>query len=150
MDGDVAAVSGCLMLVAREVFERVGLFDERYFFGFEDIDFCLRARAAGFRTRVAAGAVAYHQGGAAIGARVASSSVLRGAESPDAGARTRRWRRTDDTSGSRRIHHEPESCVRGEGARRFTACPRWALRSAASGTISEAGTALTRSIRELI
>jgi GT2 family glycosyltransferase len=67
-DAEVAAVSGCLMLVAREVFERVGFFDERYFFGFEDIDFCLRARAAGFRTRVAAGAVAYHQGGAAMGA----------------------------------------------------------------------------------
>jgi GT2 family glycosyltransferase len=69
MDGDVAAVSGCVMLVAREAFERVGLFDERYFFGFEDVDFCLRARAAGLRTRVETGAVAYHQGGAAIGAQ---------------------------------------------------------------------------------
>jgi GT2 family glycosyltransferase len=67
--GDVAAVSGCVMLIAREVFERVGLFDEKYFFGFEDIDFCLRARAAGFRTHVETGAVAYHQGGVTIGAQ---------------------------------------------------------------------------------
>jgi GT2 family glycosyltransferase len=46
----VDAVSGCLMLVKREVFETIGLLDERYFFGFEDLDFCLRAKDAGFST----------------------------------------------------------------------------------------------------
>jgi len=64
---EVDAVSGCLMLVAREVFDRVGLLDERYFFSFEEIDFCLRARAAGFHTRLAPGALAYHEGSRAIG-----------------------------------------------------------------------------------
>ena len=66
---DVDAVSGCLMLITRGVFDRIGLIDERYFFSFEEIDFCLRARAAGFRTQLAAEAVAYHEGGRAIGAR---------------------------------------------------------------------------------
>jgi GT2 family glycosyltransferase/glycosyltransferase involved in cell wall biosynthesis len=66
-DGAVAAVSGCLMLVRRDVFERIGLLDERYFFGFEDIDFCLRARAAGIRTRLVPGATVYHEGSRSIG-----------------------------------------------------------------------------------
>jgi GT2 family glycosyltransferase len=66
---DVAAVSGCLMLVKRAVFDRVGLLDERYFFSFEEIDFCLRARAAGFTTVSASDAIAYHHGGQSIGPR---------------------------------------------------------------------------------
>ena len=45
--GERTAASGCALLVARGTWQRVGLFDERYFFGFEDIDFCLRAGAAG-------------------------------------------------------------------------------------------------------
>ena len=64
---DVDAVSGCVMLVSRTVFDRVGLFDERYFFSFEEIDLCLRAREAGLRTRIIGGAVAYHEGARTIG-----------------------------------------------------------------------------------
>jgi len=57
--GCVDAVSGCLMLVERRVFERIGVLDAHYFFGFEDLDFCLRARDAGIRT-VVSPARAYH------------------------------------------------------------------------------------------
>jgi GT2 family glycosyltransferase/glycosyltransferase involved in cell wall biosynthesis len=66
--GMVDAVSGCAMLVGREVFDAIGLFDEDYFFGFEDLDFCLRGRAAGFTTILAGAAAAYHEGGRSIGA----------------------------------------------------------------------------------
>ena len=45
---EVDYVTGCGMLVRREVFERIGVFDERYFMYFEDADFCRRARDAGF------------------------------------------------------------------------------------------------------
>ncbi len=55
----VNAVSGCLMLVERRVFERIGVMDARYFFGFEDLDFCLRARVAGIGA-VVSPARAYH------------------------------------------------------------------------------------------
>jgi hypothetical protein len=65
----VDAVSGATMLVRREVFERVGLLAEEYFFSLEDLDFCLRARQAGFLTLAVGGAFAYHEGSLSIGAR---------------------------------------------------------------------------------
>jgi GT2 family glycosyltransferase len=63
----VPAVSGCVMLVRRQVFERIGLLGEEYFFGFEDIDFCLRACTAGYLTTVAGRAAAHHEGHGSIG-----------------------------------------------------------------------------------
>ena len=66
--GDVDGVSGCLMLIRREVFDAIGLFHEDYFFSFEDLDFCLTAKRAGFRTVLAGDAVGYHEGGRSIGA----------------------------------------------------------------------------------
>ena len=44
----VDAVTGCAMLVRREVFLRIGPLDSRYAMYYEDADFCYRARAAGF------------------------------------------------------------------------------------------------------
>jgi GT2 family glycosyltransferase len=41
-------VTGCAMLIQREVFEAIGFFDERFFAYYEDLDFCVRARHAGF------------------------------------------------------------------------------------------------------
>ena len=46
-------VSGALMLVAREAFERLGGFDESYFLHCEDLDLCRRARDAGFKVLLA-------------------------------------------------------------------------------------------------
>lgn len=62
-----AAVSGCAMLVDRRVLEAVGLLPEGYFFGFEDIAFCLKAAAAGFEVRVASDASVLHAGSATMG-----------------------------------------------------------------------------------
>ncbi|MBI1374934.1 MAG: glycosyltransferase [Phycisphaera sp.] len=41
-------VSGASMLVRREVFDAVGELDEGYFLYFDEVDFCLRARRAGW------------------------------------------------------------------------------------------------------
>lgn len=47
---DVDYVSGCAMAVRREVFEQVGLLDDRYFpIYYEETEFCVRARSAGWR-----------------------------------------------------------------------------------------------------
>ena len=67
-DQAVDAVSGCLMYIRREVFDAAGLFDEDYFFTFEDLDFCLKARRAGFATVLAGSAAVYHEGGRSLGA----------------------------------------------------------------------------------
>lgn len=47
--GDVKAVTGACMAVKREVFRELGGFDETYWNGGEDVDFCFRARDAGYR-----------------------------------------------------------------------------------------------------
>jgi GT2 family glycosyltransferase len=67
----VDGVSGCVMMIRRDVFDAIGLFPEDYFFSFEDLDFCLTARRAGFRTFLVGDAVAYHEGGRSIGADAA-------------------------------------------------------------------------------
>ena len=65
---EVAGAAGCLMLIAKDVFEAIGFFDEDYFFGFEDLDFCLRARNAGYLTFVDRRVRAFHEGGRSLAA----------------------------------------------------------------------------------
>lgn len=61
---DVQACPGYAMLVNAEVFERVGGFDNGYNpYGWEDVDFSLRARRGGFHIVYAPRAVVYHAGG---------------------------------------------------------------------------------------
>ncbi len=40
--------TGCAMFVSKEIFKKIGLFDERYFLYYEDSDFSVRAKKAGF------------------------------------------------------------------------------------------------------
>lgn len=63
----VDGVSGCAMLIRRDVFDALGGFAEEYFFGFEDLDFCLRAREAGFQSACVASAQVLHHGSLSIG-----------------------------------------------------------------------------------
>ncbi|MBI2617030.1 glycosyltransferase family 2 protein [Candidatus Gottesmanbacteria bacterium] len=60
-------VSGCCMVIPRDVFRKVGLFDERFFFYFEDVDFCVRAKKMGFLVTVDPNIVVYHSLGGSIG-----------------------------------------------------------------------------------
>lgn len=53
-------VPGAAMLIRKKVFEKIGMFDERYFLYFEDADFCMRARKAGFKLAVAPDAIVRH------------------------------------------------------------------------------------------
>lgn len=53
---------GCVWMVKREVFEKVGNFDAEYFIPYEDSDFCLRVSNAGFEIYCYSNAKAWHQG----------------------------------------------------------------------------------------
>lgn len=60
----VDAVSGALMLFKKHLLNEIGLFDEKFFLYLEDVDFCLRAKSAGFKVYFCNKAIAYHYGGA--------------------------------------------------------------------------------------
>jgi len=53
-------ITGCAMLVRATVFNEIGLLDEDFFLYYEDADFCMRARRAGFKNIVVAGSWIYH------------------------------------------------------------------------------------------
>jgi len=42
-------VSGSLMVIKKEVIEKIGLFDEDYFMYYEDVDYCFRAKKTGLK-----------------------------------------------------------------------------------------------------
>jgi GT2 family glycosyltransferase len=56
----VLALTGACMYIKREVIDRIGLMDEGYDMAFEDVDFCLRARQAGYRSLYWPGAELEH------------------------------------------------------------------------------------------
>ncbi len=64
---DVDYVTGCAMLVRREVFEKAGLFEGDYFAYHEDVELCVAAREAGFRSRTVGEVAAYHAAHGATG-----------------------------------------------------------------------------------
>ena len=46
---EVDCVSGCCLLIKKEVIQKVGLFDESYFCYWDETDYCFRAREAGYK-----------------------------------------------------------------------------------------------------
>jgi GT2 family glycosyltransferase len=59
---DVDWVSGCAMLVRREVVEQVGALDERFFYYWEETEWCIRARRSGWRVVFTPQAKIWHKG----------------------------------------------------------------------------------------
>ena len=72
-DRDALGVSSAGMLVRRDVWEQVGGFDAAMSLFMEDIDFCWRVHAAGYRVRVITDAVVYHVQAAAKRRRAVST-----------------------------------------------------------------------------
>jgi len=48
-------------LIKRSLIERIGLLDERFFLYYEDVEYCHRARKAGWRTVYCPKSIVYHQ-----------------------------------------------------------------------------------------
>ena len=58
----MSSVLGVAFLVTRACFERIGGLEESFFAYYEEVDYCLRARAAGFRVVVAPASTVRHDG----------------------------------------------------------------------------------------
>jgi GT2 family glycosyltransferase len=63
----LSAVTAACLCVRREVFEKVGGFDEALAVAFNDVDFCLRIQAAGYRNLYTPYAELYHHESASRG-----------------------------------------------------------------------------------
>lgn len=61
MPGDYSMVTGACQMVRRELFDALGGYDEKLAVGFNDGDFCLRAREAGYSVTVCEHALLYHK-----------------------------------------------------------------------------------------
>lgn len=59
---DVEQVVGCGYMWRRKALEDIGLLDTNFFGYHEDVDWCFRARKAGWRTVYVGTAIVYHQG----------------------------------------------------------------------------------------
>jgi GT2 family glycosyltransferase len=55
-------ISGCAVMVRKEVVEQVGMLDERFFYYWEETEWCLRARRAAWKIWVAPRAKVWHKG----------------------------------------------------------------------------------------
>lgn len=77
---DYMAVTGACLMTRREVFERVGGFDEGYQLAFSDVEYCLRARAEGFQTVYTPFARLKHHESASRGLSIPLGDIQRGFE----------------------------------------------------------------------
>lgn len=68
-------VSGCSMVVRREVFDAIGLMDEGYFLYYEETDFCLKAHRAGWECWFLPQARVIHISGQSTGVTGAQQAV---------------------------------------------------------------------------
>lgn len=60
-------LTGSCLLIKRRVFDKIGLFPEDYFLYYEETDFCLRARKAGFKLVYVPSAIVWHNAGSSVG-----------------------------------------------------------------------------------
>ena len=74
--GNFSGVTGACQMVRREVFDQVDGYDEALAVGFNDIDFCLRVREAGYLVTFTPYAELYHYEFTSRGREVADEAKL--------------------------------------------------------------------------
>ncbi len=67
---EVDYIFGAAMMVRCAVFDRIGLFDNRFFLYMEDLDLCIRAQKAGFALLFVPDAKVWHKGSASTSKKV--------------------------------------------------------------------------------
>jgi len=63
---DIDYVAGTSLLIKREVVEKIGLLDEHYFLYWDDADWCLTAKRAGYTCKCVPTSTIYHVGGHSV------------------------------------------------------------------------------------
>lgn len=66
-DLEILDVTGAAVLIKREVVERIGLFDERYFLYYEESDLSFRAKKANFKLMYIPSAIVFHKNAQSTG-----------------------------------------------------------------------------------
>ncbi len=69
---EVESVVGACVLVRKKAMDEVGVFDERYFFFFEETDWACQMRSAGWKVYHVPSAMIYHLQGKSIGRNIRS------------------------------------------------------------------------------
>jgi len=69
-------VTGCSLFIKRVIVKEIGMLDEEYFFGHEDIDFCVRASRQGFKIMYAPGSRIWHKYSASLGGQRKSITTV--------------------------------------------------------------------------
>ena len=77
---NLLAVTGACQMMRREVFDKVGGYDEGFQLAFGDIDFCLRVHQQGYRNILTPFARLYHYEGHSRGYETPVGDILRGYE----------------------------------------------------------------------
>ncbi|MEM2971945.1 MAG: glycosyltransferase family 2 protein [Candidatus Bathyarchaeia archaeon] len=75
---EVGAVCGAAMLVRKNLFMKIGGFDENFFAYFEDVDFCWRALLYGFKILYVPTSIVYHKLGGSWGRSLSPERVFLG------------------------------------------------------------------------
>lgn len=60
-------ITGCAIIIKKEVFDKIGLIPEDYFLYFEEADFCMKAKNNGFNVVFTPKTTVYHKVSSAIG-----------------------------------------------------------------------------------
>ncbi len=58
---EIDFATGACMLIKEEVFQKIGFLDDKYFLYLEDMDFCVRAKKAGFKIAFSPKAILWHK-----------------------------------------------------------------------------------------
>jgi GT2 family glycosyltransferase len=89
LDREVSAVTGACLLTRRTVFDAVGGLDENFASAFNDVDFCLRARVAGWRVVLSCQSPLTHHESLSFGRHYGAEAEAR--EAADVERMLQRW-----------------------------------------------------------
>lgn len=78
-DREVATITGCFLMMRRDLWNELGGFDERFFMYSEDVDLSARIRARGLKCLFFAGATIVHRGGGSEPIRADKMAKVHGA-----------------------------------------------------------------------